>query len=851
MLPVLPMSLPPGARLGPYEIVALLGSGGMGEVYRARDTQLDRDVAVKVLPERVAGDPAALARFKREARAVAALSHPNILAIHDFGTQDDVAYAVTELLLGETLRERLAAGALPVRKAIDYGVQTTQGLGAAHEKGIVHRDLKPENLFLTRDGRVKILDFGLALRQPMPGPDDAESPTLSHHTEPGTVLGTVGYMSPEQVRGEAADHRSDIFSFGVVVYEMLAGKRAFRGETPADTMRAILREDPSAIERADLPPALARILDRCLDKQAEERFQTARDVGFALEALSGASGAAQRGGTPARRHLRTVATLATALVLATAVFLAGRRSAPTPMPSARQLTFRRGVIQSGRFAPDGRTIVYSAAWEGHPPEIFTTTSDGPESRSLGLAPAIVASVSSAGELALLRSSNPQPPDLRPAPATLARVPLAGGAPRDLLENVEFADWAPDGRSFCVVRRVKGHEQVELPPGKILYRSSQDVIWPRVSPRGDRVAFVSWEGAGGTVTVVDGNGKTTALGSSFPSVNGLAWSASGDEVWVAAGSTPSTRVLRALTLTGKERLVYRIAGTMTLLDVSRDGRVLLAHGFVRAGVMAVAPDETAERDVSAFDRSVLAGLSADGRVVLLDEYGAASGPLESAYLRGTDGSAAVHLTEGIPFDLSRDGKWALVELPGKPSRMSLVPTGAGAPRDVPLGRIEPDDARVLPDGRRVLVEGIEGGQRGLFVLDPTSGGIQRLEGESAEGGLSPDGRLVATRDHDGKAVVRPVGGGASREIRGLVPGDRIVGWSADGKSVFVQGPGYTEVRIDRLDLSSGRRELWKKVGPSDPAGVTFVAAGRISDDARSYAYSYTRHLLDLFVVDGLK
>jgi hypothetical protein len=841
-----------GNRLGPYEIVALLGSGGMGDVFRARDTQLDRDVAVKVLPERVAGDPAALARFKREAKAVAALSHPNILAIHDFGTQDDVAYAVTELLQGETLRERLAAGALPLRKAIDYAVQTTQGLAAAHEKGIVHRDLKPENLFLTRDGRVKILDFGLARRQPMPGPADTESPTLSHYTEPGTVLGTVGYMSPEQVRGEAADHRSDIFSFGVVVHEMLAGKRAFRGATPADTMRAILREDPPNIDRADLPPALARILERCLDKRAEERFQTARDVGFALEALSGASGGAQARGSPVRRHLRTVATVAAALILAMAAFVAGRGRAPTPMPSARQLTFRRGVIQSGRFAPDGRTIVYSAAWEGLPPEIFATTSDGPESRSLGLAPAILASVSSAGELALLRRSNPQPPDV-PPPATLARVSLAGGAPRDLLEDVQFADWAPDGRGFCVARRVQGQEQIELPPGKILYRSSQNVGWPRVSPSGDQVAFVSWEGAGGTVTVVDGNGKTTVLGS-FPAINGLAWSARGDEVWVAAGSTPSTRALRALTLAGKERLVYRIAGTMTLLDVSREGRVLLAHGFVRVGVMAVAPGETVERDVSAFDRCLLAGLSADGRAVLLSEAGAASGPVGSAYLRGTDGSAAVHVTEGISFDLSRDGKWALVELPGKPSRMSLVPTGAGAPRDVPLGRIEPDDARLFPDGRRVLVEGIEGGQRGrrgLFVLDPNSGGIQRLEGESAEGGLSPDGMLVATRDHDGKAAVLPIGGGASREIRGLVSGDTIIGWSANGKSVFVQGPGYTEVRIYRLDLSSGRRELWKKVGPSDPAGVTFVAAGRISDDARSYAYTYARHLLDLFVVDGLK
>jgi len=286
------LTLATGARLGPYEIVSPLGAGGMGEVYRARDAQLGRDVAIKVIPEHLSHDGEALLRFEREARAVAALSHPNILAIHDFGRQGDTTYAVMELLEGETLRERLNQGPLPVRKAIEYATQVALGLAAAHERGIVHRDLKPENLFVTGAGHAKILDFGLARETPSSGPGaGSRSPTRTRETEPGTVLGTTGYMSPEQVRGAALDHRSDVFSFGCVLYEMLTGRRAFHRQSAADTMAAILREEPqaAALLQPQISPALERVIAHCLEKNPGERFQSMRDLAFDLQALAGAS----------------------------------------------------------------------------------------------------------------------------------------------------------------------------------------------------------------------------------------------------------------------------------------------------------------------------------------------------------------------------------------------------------------------------------------------------------------------------------------------------------------------------------------------------------------------------------
>ncbi len=367
------MTLTPGTRLGPYEVVAPLGAGGMGEVYRAKDAKLDRLVAVKVLPPRLADDPTALARFEREAKAVAALSHPNILAIFDFGREGSTAYAVMELLDGETLRQKLAAP-IPVRKAVEYGVQIARGLAAAHLKGIVHRDLKPENVFVTADGHVKILDFGLA-RQTLAAAPTAEtaSPTAERHTDPGTVFGTVGYMSPEQARGEPGDQRSDLFSLGAVLYELISGRRAFQRDTAAETLTAILREEPTHLtssSASEVPPGLARVVEHCLEKHPAERFQSASDVAFALESLSGSGTAAAQmlAAKPARRRAWLPWTVAavfalTSLALAIVSFRAPTAAAPltrlsVQLPKDLPYDASGGPMRSLAISPDGRAIVY-------------------------------------------------------------------------------------------------------------------------------------------------------------------------------------------------------------------------------------------------------------------------------------------------------------------------------------------------------------------------------------------------------------------------------------------------------------------------------------------------------------
>ncbi|HYM10255.1 MAG TPA: serine/threonine-protein kinase, partial [Bryobacterales bacterium] len=483
------MSLSAGTRVGPYEILAPLGAGGMGEVYRARDPRIGREVAIKVIPAAFAQDADRLRRFEQEVQAAGALNHPNILTIFDVGTHDGAPYIVSELLAGETLRERLSGGPLPQRKAIECAAGVARGLAAAHEKGIVHRDLKPENLFLTSDGRVKILDFGLAkLVHPEASGDTAtNAPTVAAETEPGVVLGTVGYMSPEQVRGRPADPRSDIFGFGAILCEMLTGKAAFRRETAAESMTAILKEDPPPLDS----PALDRIARRCLEKNPLERFQSASDLAFALETASGvstASGIAAPAAAPPSFFLRRRAVLiglAAALVCLPALaFWVGEKigfgKSASP-PVFHQLTFRRGGIYSARFGPDGQTIIYGAAWEGKAFQLFSTRAESPESRLLDLPSANVLSVSPTGEMAISMGMSPYEWWL--GNGMLARVPLAGGAPREILEHVGSADWSSDGR-LAVVQVLGARWRIEFPIGKVIYETDHAISHLRLSPKGD-------------------------------------------------------------------------------------------------------------------------------------------------------------------------------------------------------------------------------------------------------------------------------------------------------------------------------------------------------------------------------
>ena len=365
------MTLSAGSRLGPYEILGQIGAGGMGEVYRARDPRLAREVAIKVLPASWSSDPDRLRRFEQEARAAGALNHPNITAVYDVGTSGDAPYVVQELLEGETLRSALAGGPLSARRAIDYATQISHGLAAAHDKGIVHRDLKPENLFVNRNGQVKILDFGLAKLSRSEGADSKVTslPTETAGTEPGVVLGTLGYMSPEQVRGKAADARSDIFSFGAILYEMISGQRAFRGDSAADTMSSILKEDPpdlSATNRS-VPPGLERVVRHCLEKNPEQRFHSAHDLAFALDALSEASGpaASMAPGRRARGTLALPGALGAGTALLLIGFAAGRLTVgpPPAPPEVLPLTFS-GRDRQPAASPDGKMVVFTSWRDG-------------------------------------------------------------------------------------------------------------------------------------------------------------------------------------------------------------------------------------------------------------------------------------------------------------------------------------------------------------------------------------------------------------------------------------------------------------------------------------------------------
>ncbi len=855
-----------GARLGSYEIVAPLGAGGMGEVYRARDGKLDREVALKVLPPALATDAAALGRFQREARSVAALSHPNILAIFDFGTIDGVSFAVTELLDGETLRQRLKGGALPVRKAAEIGAQIARGLATAHAKGIVHRDLKPDNVFVCRDGQVKILDFGLARTTPVfPGGDGKTLTTPPGLvTNPGQVLGTVGYMSPEQVRGDPADHRSDIFALGCVLYEMLSGARPFKRDTAAESMAAILREDPPELPVAarQIPPALDRIVGRCLEKLPDERFQSARDLEFDLEAMSGTASASSV--TPARGEARPrpwarraggAAALAAALAV---TFLSGSRlarPAPTHAATFAQLTFRQEPIFNARFAPDGKSVLFSAAPSGNVPEIYSQRLGLPGVSPLGVHDAQLLAVSSRGELAVLTHARYLAHDF--FEGTLARMPIDGGAPREIVEGVREADWSPDGSDLAVIRREAGTDRLEYPVGKVLAQTGGYFSNLRVSPGGDRIAYfehpIEWDDRG-LVAVVDLKGKRTVLSDGYWGEEGLAWSRSGQEVMFSAGTAYNNFKVYAVDLAGRRRDALESAGGLTIQDVGADGRWLVTRDDFLRRMPVMAPGATAERDLSWLDLSQPTALTPDGKTLLFCEESGAVGVNYAVCLRGTDGSPVVRLGEGTAQDISADGRWALAVVPTTPQQLVVYPTGAGEPRRLDRGAIVSyESAQFFPDAKRVLACGHEEGHAVRCYVQAVTGGAPRPvtpEGTSY-GIVAPDGRAILARRSSGGLTLFPAEGGEARDVPGAQAGDYPGQWAPDGRTVFVGDPTVVPMRVDRLEVATGRRTLVRTLGPADLAGVLQIGSVVTSGDGRYYAYGTDVTISHLFLVDGAR
>jgi serine/threonine protein kinase/dipeptidyl aminopeptidase/acylaminoacyl peptidase len=870
------MTLNAGTRLGPYEIVGAIGAGGMGEVYRARDSKLDRLVAIKVLPSQLAENATALARFEREAKAVAALSHPNILSIFDFGHEGTTVFAVMELLDGETLRQKLAAP-IPIRKSVEYGVQIARGLAAAHAKGIVHRDLKPENVFVTADGRVKILDFGLA-RQTLAfgGADATASPTIERHTDPGTVLGTVGYMSPEQARGEPGDQRSDIFSLGALLYELVSGRRAFQRDTAAETLTAILREEPPDLSPSSSwavpPPGLARVIQHCLEKSPAERFQSASDAAFALEALSSASGTstseAQAARAPSprrgRRGLVAAAILTGAALITTAVVVAVRTIAPPSRDiSFTPLTYRQQAILRALFTPDGKTIVFSTVFSGTEPEIFTLAANSAEPRSLGVKDVQLLSVSSKSELAVLTGAKYL--GHRLYDGTLARMPIGGSAPREIAEHVREADWGPDGERLAIIRDVDGRDRLEFPMGTVLYEAPGYLSDLRVSPAGDRVAFfehpVKYDDRG-DVAVVDLARRKTTLGNGYWGLEGLAWSRDGSELLFAAGLSYAQFRIYGVTLGGRIRQALESAGGLTIHDIALDGRWLVTRDDIGATMMVKPAGARQEVDLSWLDFTSPVRFTGDGRTLLFSEQ---SGPVGTNYatgLRRTDGSPLVQLGEGLGTDLSPDGKWVLSIVPSSPPTLMLYPTGAGEARRLDTRPIESlSTAKWFPDGRHFLFCGAEPGHASRCYVHDLNGPPRAVTADNVGNGLvAPDGRHFLARrggansrvqaSTNSKPEMYSIDGGEPRPVPGLTADDVLVRFAPDGRSVIVT-QNTLSARVERVFLDTGRRELMYEIAPSRTAGIVGISSLTVAEDPAMYAYSLYQFLSRLFIVQGAR
>jgi hypothetical protein len=868
-----PLTPAPGSRLGPYEILASLGAGGMGEVYKAKDTRLDRQVAIKVLPTAVAQDADRLTRFEREAKAIAALSHPNILSIFDFGVHDGLAYAVTELLDGETLRERLARGPLTVRKTTECAIQIARGLAAAHDKGIVHRDLKPENIFLLHDGQVKILDFGLARTTAEVDAGSAfatqgatmASPVITH---PGTVMGTVGYMAPEQVRGQATDARTDLFALGAVLYEILSGDRAFQRDTAAETMTAILKEDPPelASTRTNIPAGLDRIIRHCLEKNPGERFQSARDVAFALEALSGsATSATAVVASPAPRSRMPRLTLAMlgAVVLAGAAgVFTGRAMAPRGAPPMRftTKTFEPQTIVTARFMPDGESLVFSSAKTGTVVQLFEIRSGTVEARPFGPPRTHLLSVSSKGELAVL--TNAKYIAHRLFRGTLARMSIEG-SPRPWMEGVREADWSPDGATLAVVHDTGSSDRLEYPIGKVLYETTGYVSDVRVAPDGSLVAFLDHQQRyddRGWVKVVDTNGKVTTLAGEFWGEEGLAWSRDGKTLYFAANDRPPTEETQPGDVTYQLRSVHTgdpgasspaltSPGDFFIHDIAAKGQWLATREEIRLGVGARLAGEEADRDLSWLNQNWAPRLSRDGTRLLFSD--GTSGGNYGVVWRKTDDSPIVRLGDGNVLDWSPDETWALAQI-FTPPQLVLYPMGPGEPVRLKRGVIaEYQGAFWFPDGRTLLVVGNE-------PRKPTRAYRQDIAGEPMpwlqEGvipaAISPDGQRILAIDHERKWGWYPAAGGAAQPAPGLTADDApagIVGWSADGRALFMHTGTDVPARIDRIDVKTGRRTLLKELGPADLTGLGMFDPLTVSHDGSQYAYRYRKVLSTLFVV----
>ena len=848
-----------GQLIGHYRIVEKIGAGGMGEIFRAHDERLGRDVALKLIRPASSDNPDHLRRFELEARAAAALNHPNIVAIYDVGFEGTTPYIVSELLRGRTLRLRISEGPIPIQEAADYALQIAHGLVAAHERHIVHRDLKPENLFLTNDRRIKILDFGVAKLQ-VQTENQRPIEDLTTVTKTGTVIGTVAYMSPEQLRSKPFDHRSDIFSFGAILYEMLAGRRAFRGETEVDTMTAVLREEPpdANLEQAAIPAGYRDVVKHCLEKEPDNRFQSVKDLAFALQTLSGSSPSKEARVEEPRRHSARALPWALVAGLAAATALLAVTQllhAPPAPPAYRRLTFEAGTVYTARFASNGDSIVYSAAWNGKPVQIFSTVGNSLLTQPLNLSDANLLGVSKSNELALVQRGAPTG-QLETSDGMLAVSPLAGGSPREVLSDVRWADWNAAGE-LAVVHYVDGHSRLEYPIGNVLYQAGGWISNIRFSPQGDEIAFMDhpalWDNRG-TVCVVDMAGHLRILSREWESESGLAWHPDGKEIWFTAVEKGNNLNLMAVDFSAKVRTLLNLPVGLILQDISPDGRVLVTSKSQRLAMSFSALSSKEDVDLSWHDWDSARDFSPDGQFVLFEDASEAAGPGYSVMLRKVDGTLPVRLGAGSTGGISPDGKWAASISTSKAGQVTLLPIGPGQPRTINvsgLQHIQNGWARFLPDGQRLSVNANEAGHAPrCYFVDLPSGKAKIVTPEGVLcGPVSPDLRSIIGKASTG-SVLYSSEGGAPRIIPHLDSKFNPVRWSSDGSALYGYYPGESPAKVYKVEIATGKETVIRELRPGAPAGVVMVAPVIVSGDGTRFAYSYNQTLSVLYLIAGL-
>ena len=659
------------------------------------------------------------------------------------GFEGSTPYIVSELWRAK----RFGSGspAFRYRSATrQFALQIASGLTAAHERHIIHRDLKPENIFLTNDERIKILDFGVAKLQVKPAEDVSpeDLPTVTKH---GTVIGTVAYMSPEQLRAKEVDHRSDIFSFGAILYEMLTGKRAFRGETEVDTMTAVLLEEPSTgdFEQA-ASDSLSGHRSALPGKRSRESISDYQGSRF----LPANGERCVTGLSPCRSQAKAETRITPcmgrrsfngAVVLALAAILMFRL--PEGHPAYNRLTFDAGTIYSARFVPNAESVIYSAAWDGKPTQLFSTIGSSRQSQPLQFQDANLLAVSKDAELALALGGT-HSGQLETIKGMLADAPLAGGSPREVLSDVRWADW-DNKRGLAVAHNVDGQSRLEYPIGKTLYQSSGWISNIRFSPDGNEIAFMDhpapWDDRG-TVCVVDMSGQVKVLTHEWDSESGLAWRHDGGEIWFTAIEKGSSLGVFAVNRSGKLRGLLDLPMGITLQDIARDGRLLVTMNSKRLAMGYTAAGSREDIELSYHDWNSARDISSDGQFILSEDSSEAAGPGYAVILRKIDGTLPVRLGEGSAGGLSPDGKWAIAVSTSHAPQITLLPTGPGQPRVINvtgLDHIHNGWARFLPNGQRIALNGAEGSHASRCFVVEVATGIART--------ATPDG-VVCGRSH---------------------------------------------------------------------------------------------------------